>query len=288
MKQSLTRGFICLTFFAGVSFAVVQNLSHTVDEWERGFVISPQDHPDMRMFVWFYEWHMFDAVLPGIHTHGPREWSGFRRQLSEDHGEGDMEEAGIRLSIKGVPDGADLLLTIKNSSEHDWPETAAIIPCFNPGPNSKGHPYGVGHPGTTVRWNPTFVDTDKTHTWFVSPGGIFLLADRSIHFNHALREQVEQIRADRGPFIFDGKWPTSPTDANDGLIMRESLDGKWVAGIAWERFLSSQGHNPWFCMHLSVQVGPLKQAETRQVRGKMYLFRGTKEDCYKKYLSDFK
>lgn len=282
MKKSLTEGIICLAFITSVGVAMVQGLSHTVDEWERGFLISPQDHPEMRMFVWFYEWHMFDAVLPGIHTHGPNDWSDFRRRLGKDHNEGAMEEAGIRLEIKGVQDGADLLLTIKNSSKHDWSEIAAIIPCFNPGPNPKGHP------GTNVRWNATFVDADKTHTWFVSPDGISLLEDRSIHFNQALHRQVEQVRADKGSFAFDGKWPTSPTDAKEGLIMRESLDGGWVAGIAWERFLSSQGHNPWFCMHLSVKVGPLKKAEIRQIRGKMYLFRGTKEDCYKKYLSDFK
>jgi hypothetical protein len=281
MKQSIIKGIVLFALIATVGFLMAQVLSQRVDEWERGFAVSPRDHPEMRMFVWFYEWHLFDAVLPGIHTRGPRDWSGFQRQLEANH-TGAMEEAGVRLSIESVHDGADLLLTITNSSQHDWPESAAIIPCFNPGPNPKRYP------DPAVRWNPAFVDTDKVHTWFVSSDGISMLEDRSIHFNHALRRDVEQIREERGPFVFDSKWPTSPTDAKEGLIIRESLDGKWVAGIAWERFLSSQGHNPWFCMHLSVQVGPLKQEETRQVRGKMYLFRGTKEDCYEKYLSDFK
>ena len=69
--------------------------------------------------------------------------------------------------------------------------------------------------------------------------------------------------------------------------MRESVDGQWTMGIAWESFLSSQGHNPWLCMHMGVNIGPLKQGETRQVRGKMYLIKGAKEDCYALYRKDF-
>jgi hypothetical protein len=193
-----------------------------------------------------------------------------------------MEEAGIKLEVIGRAEGADLLLTIENRSDHEWPQIAAIIPCFNPGPNPEKYP------DYSTPWNEAFVDKDKTNTWFISENGLELLQDRSIHFNYRLRKQVELVRVDRGPFVFDSKWPTSASNAKEGLIVRESLDGEWVAGIAWEHSLSSQGHNPWFCMHLSVLVGPLKPGETRQVRGKIYLFRGSKEDCYRRYLTDFK
>jgi len=40
-------------------------------------------------------------------------------------------------------------------------------------------------------------------------------------------------------------------------------------------------------MHLSVRVGPLKQGETKTIRGKIYLFEGNKEDCIEKYTKDF-
>ena len=252
-----------------------------VDEWEQGFLVASKEKPDMTVFIWFYEWHLFDAVLPGLHTHGPREWSGFERELSKDRSRGSMEEGGIRLSIENTQDGADLLLSIRNESDHAWPELAAIIPCFNPGPNPERYPNLKYH------WNPAFVDEDSSRTWFVSKDGLALLPDRSIHFNARFRPDINELRAKHETFPFDFKWPTSETDATEGLIIRESMDGQWVTGIGWERSLSSQGHNPWKCMHLSIRVGPLNPGESREVKGKVYLFRGTKEDCFRRYLEDF-
>ena len=90
-----------------------------------------------------------------------------------------------------------------------------------------------------------------------------------------------------GLFVFSNKWPTSPDNAHAGLIVRESTNGRWVTGIAWEHFLSSQGHNPWSCMHLSVNVGPLEPGESKTIRGRIYLFHGTREDCLERFRHDF-
>jgi hypothetical protein len=56
-----------------------------------------------------------------------------------------------------------------------------------------------------------------------------------------------------------------------------------VAGIAWEAFLSAQGHNPWKCTHLAVRIGPLRPGQTRSVRGKIYLLPGNKETCLERF-----
>ena len=72
-----------------------------------------------------------------------------------------------------------------------------------------------------------------------------------------------------------------------GIIARESTDGKWACGIAWEDFLSAQGHNPWQCMHLSVCVGPLKRGQSKSIRGKIYLLRGSKDEVLRRYREDF-
>jgi hypothetical protein len=58
-------------------------------------------------------------------------------------------------------------------------------------------------------------------------------------------------------------------------------------GIAWDSFLSAQGHNPVRCMHLSVRVGPLRRGETKTVHGKIYLLKGSKDDCFKLFKEDF-
>ena len=115
---------------------------------------------------------------------------------------------------------------------------------------------------------------------------------RSLLFGHEiatlsrLREKVD-AQAEDGQFVFSQKWPTSPDNAYQGLIVRESTDGEWVAGIAWERFLSAQGHNPWACMHLCVNVGPLAPGESKTIRGRIYLFPGTRDECYDRFRKDF-
>ena len=235
--------------------------------WERGIAVEAVDQPGMAMYLWFYEWHMFDAVNPGQHTQGG--YAQFTKQVSEDGRRATLTSDTMKLTARAVADGAELELTVRNASEHDWPACAGIIPCFNPGPKESA--------------NPQFTNTN---TWFVSAGGLVKQQAREIHFNDALRAEVDAL-SDAGTFVFSKKWPTSEVNAAEGLIVRESGDGTWVTGIAWEDFLSAQGHNPWQCMHLSVRVGPLKRGESRTTRGKIYLFRGDREACFKRYVAEF-
>jgi len=112
---------------------------------------------------------------------------------------------------------------------------------------------------------------------------------REIHFNHGLKKTIMNWKKERedGNFVFSNKWPTSDHDAYAGLMVRESEDKQWVMGIAWESFISAQGHNPWKCMHLSIRVGPLKQGEKKTIRGRIYLFKESKEDCLRYFKRDF-
>jgi hypothetical protein len=34
-------------------------------------------------------------------------------------------------------------------------------------------------------------------------------------------------------------------------------------------------------------VGPLQNGQAKTIKGKIYLMRGTKEDCFRRYLNDF-
>jgi hypothetical protein len=40
-------------------------------------------------------------------------------------------------------------------------------------------------------------------------------------------------------------------------------------------------------MHLSIRVGPLKQGQTKTIRGRIYLLKGSKEDCLRRFTKDF-
>ena len=248
-----------------------------LDLWKRGVFLTPRDDPAMRVYLWFYEWHLFDAIAPGEHTKGRYD---SEKWISPEHDRARLTLPGLALTATARDNGANLELHVTNESDHDWPEQAAIIPCFNPGRSSEDD----------APPNERLFDDDHQRTFFPASEGLNLLIDREIHWNQQWREQVAALGRpdeDDGPFVFSFKWPESDVDATGGLLTRESTDGKWVAGIAWERFLSCQGHNPWRCMHLSVRVGPLKRGESRVVSGRVYLFPGTAEDCLTRYREEF-
>ncbi len=256
-----------------------------LESWRQGIVVYPRDKQEMKMFLWFYEWNLFGAVNPGHHTAAygmGSDWSEWEKTVDKDNTAAVVSRENIRLELTSVDDGVELTLSMENRSSHDWPALASIIPCFNPGPPPHGKKFGYA-----FKRNQHFADLDSTRTWFAGPEGLTLLSNRSIHFNHELREGVEGVRDSLGGFEFDRKWVTSRLNSHGGLLIRESEDRQWVTAIAWERHLAAQGHNPWLCMHLSANVGPLKRGEEKNLRGKIYLFRGSKEECYSRYLADF-
>lgn len=239
-------------------------------DWERGVCITAPRRDNgaepMHMYLWFYEWNVFDAMSAGEHTAG--RFDHFRRQFPDD-GRAALESDAMALVLRSGRGVVDLELRIHNRSPHDWPEPAAIIPCFNP---SRGR-----------EANQQFLGED---TWFVGPAGLERLSRRELHFNRQLARVLHDISPERR-YVFSSKWPTAAPDAVAGILIRESFDRKWITGIAWERFLSVQGHNPWHCMHVAVQVGPLRRGESRTIRGKIYLFEGSREDCYRRFKRDF-
>jgi hypothetical protein len=238
--------------------------------WAQGVAIQRRDRPDMYMALWFYEWNMFEAVFPGQHTGG---LSRNQVDINDAGTHATIECAlGFSLRVEALDDGARMTLTATNGSGHDWPPLAAIVPCFNPGP--------LSHP------NEQFVHQNSFFPAGEGLAPLHMTTPREIHYNAALRPAINAA-SDMGRFAWSDKWPTSKVDAEAGLIVRPSADGQWVAGIAWERFLSCQGHNPWNCMHLSVHLGPLRRGETRTVRGRLYLLPGEPKDVLDLYRRQF-
>jgi hypothetical protein len=223
------------------------------------------------MYLWFYEWNLFEAFGKGQHTAGNHIPA---KELSKDGRNGALKHTGLRLEVNAQNDGADLQLTVTNETSHDWPLIAAIIPCLSPGDRKVVPP------------TEAFFDDAHERTWFLGNDGLVRLVRRDIHFNSMFRTEIDSAASD-GEYVFSQKWPTSQIDAKHGLLLRESVDKKWVAGIGWEDFISVQGHNPWRCMHQSIRVGPLKPAEKKRVKGRVYLFEGTKTDCVRKFGNDF-
>ncbi len=254
--------------FAFLPWELAPGSEETV--WGAGGVyLKHRSNPAVAMFLWLYEWNLFDGVEKGEHTHGTVLPT---RVISVDQEEATVSSADIKFHFQAVGDGAAIELVVANRSDHDWPPLAAIIPCFNPGP-------------LALR-SAGFSDEEKTRTYFLRSKGLELLRTREIHFRNQLRPLVDQL-SPSGQFVFSQKWPTASDDAIAGILIRESADGRWVTGIAWDDFVSIQGHNPWKCMHVAVRVGPLPRGASKSIRGRIYLFQGNREECLQKYRRDF-
>ncbi len=256
MKRLL--GLLILT----ASLAVAQS-PFKLFLWERGVGFESPERPDMRVYLWLYEWNMFEARKPGQHTNGSYENP---KRLNPDGKRAVIGPDDLKLT---VDESGEMSLRAVNRSGHDWPELAAVIPCFNPGPEETR--------------NRQFANTK---TYFYGANGLRRLDKREIHFAKAMRPLLDRI-SPTSQFVWAHKWPTAKPDAEAGLIIRESADGDWATAIAWEDFLSVQAHNPWQCMHQSVRVGPLKQGAEKTIKGKVYLFRGTKEEALRRVQADF-
>jgi hypothetical protein len=237
-------------------------------EWQRGLAVRAlgQD-PPMEMSLWFYEWNLFDAVERGELSEGRYD---FERSVAADKRSGTIRGPGLELALQVDAGGVELALTVENQSDHDWPETAAIIACFNPGPPER-RTFEMGH---------------HLKTFFASESGFERLPDRDMHFAANLRGALENLSPTR-EFAFSQRWATSAQDTTEGVLLRESLHGGWTSGIAWDHFVAVQAHNPWLCMHVATQVGPLARGATKKLRGRIYLFPGTPQQGYERYRADF-
>jgi hypothetical protein len=246
-----------------------------LNPWPLGVSLSDPDHPEALIYFRFYEWHLFDAVRRGDHTHGIDDWPW---TIADDGRRAAIRSDWLTLAVQVVDDGAELALSVTNRSDYDWPDIAAIIPCLGAEYNRHG-----------LRPSAAFFDDDHERTYYLGPDGLTPLAEREIHYAAEWLPAV-RARSAAGDGVFPDishNWPHSDEPAAGGLMVRAAADGRWVTGVAWADYLSAQGHNPRRCMHLSVRVGPLAQGASKAVRGKLYLFPGTAADGLAHYRRDF-
>jgi len=72
-----------------------------------------------------------------------------------------------------------------------------------------------------------------------------------------------------------------------GLITRTDVEGKWICGIYWEGTSHVTNHHPADCLHAIVNVGNVPAHSKRSIRGKIYWFKGSKNDLLTKWRTDF-
>jgi hypothetical protein len=234
-----------------------------LEEWERGIAVRSLEAPDMDMYLWFYEWNLFDAFQPGQSSAGDYE---FERSVAPDGRSARIRAENLVLELEVDAEGVALELSVTNPQEEPFGELAALVPCFSPGPPERR----------------THALSNHDATYYLGRTGLERATAREMHFNAALREALQAVSPEL-EFDFSSKWPTSDHDAVGGLLLRQSREGDFVTGIAWEDFLGAQAHNPWQCLHLSVRVGPLAPGATRAIRGRIWHFAGGREELLQRW-----
>jgi hypothetical protein len=79
--------------------------------WERGIVLESRKQPGMAMYLWFYEWNMFDAVAPGQHTPGSHR---FLVTVDRAGSAASIDASMLKLGVTAVPGGAALTVVLAN------------------------------------------------------------------------------------------------------------------------------------------------------------------------------
>jgi hypothetical protein len=72
-----------------------------------------------------------------------------------------------------------------------------------------------------------------------------------------------------------------------GLITRTNVEGTWLCGIYWEGTSHVTDHHPADCLHTIVNVGNIPPHSQRAIRGKIYWFKGSKDDLLKRWRRDY-
>jgi hypothetical protein len=235
-----------------------------LEAWERGIAVRSLEVPGMDMYLWFYEWNLLGAFGPGDSSPGRHD---HRQLVALDGRSARLELEHATLSCAVDAEGVALELTVTNPLEAPFGELSSIVPCFNPGPEERRTQELAHH----------------FATYYAGATGLERAPEREMHFNAAYRDRLREL-SPSFEFAFSSKWPTSERDAHGGLCLRESRDGRFVTGIAWEDFLGAQAHNPWQCLHLAVHVGPLAPGAARTIRGRIWHFAGGREELYQRWL----
>jgi hypothetical protein len=254
---------LALATLAGCETARPSDPPLELFEWERGLAVRARGDTPMAMYLWFWEWSLFETQERGDVSAARHDWP---REVAPDGRSGSVSAEGFALRARVVDDGVELELAVENRSDHDWPEEAAIIACFSPGPEDS-RTFEMGH---------------HLKTYLVGEHGLERFQDRAMHFNAALLPRLRE-RSPELHFDFSNRWASSPRSSHAGLLLRESLSGGWTSGVAWEEWVAVQAHNPWLCMHVATKVGPLARGASKTVRGKLFLFPGDRAEGLKRF-----
>ena len=223
------------------------------DPWGKGWAVSyEEDDPDDRIQLSFRASADGSAWARGLDNGGAQERMFFFRP--EDDGVRMWMTLATREPIEGAI-AVQQCLRYSGSTNVAWRQSVACIPFLSEFDVQAG-----GKPNDSLtygRRDGCWVRFPIALTAYHTPGNLPLLNERS------------------------------SGEVAHGLIVRESLDGKYASGMYWERTAYISNRHPADCLHASVDFGPLGAGASRTVHGKFYFVEGAKEDLLRAWCRDF-
>lgn len=191
-----------------------------------------------------------------------------------------------------VDDGIEILLEIK-TYEEGLPEYYGVQQCFR----MSGK--------TNAEWRrkvaetPAFSEYDlwanqgdekqsltyviRNDSWEPLPAGEHTVGART-----PMGIAIDHLRSSGIPPKKVGPYEAEMQASIDyGLITRTDKKQNWVCGIYWENTSHVTDHHPADCLHSIVNIGNIPPFSRRIIRGKIYWFKGSKQDLAGHFQKDF-
>jgi hypothetical protein len=196
--------------------------------------------------------------------------------------------------LRPVNDGIELLLVIQTYDE-GLPEYYGIQQCFRMSgeTNQEWRKQIANTPAFSEYdlWNGQEPGSPKKSLTYVlrkQKWELIPASEKSTGARTPLGVKIDDLRTQGQPMTEVGPYQAkmlSPID--NGLITRVDPSGSWVCGIHWQCTSHVTDHHPADCLHSIINIGNIPPSSKKALLGKIYWFKGTKENLYVRYVKDF-
>lgn len=232
---------------------------------ETGFVaVTHNELPDQKLILRMPEYANLYHSLPPIPTRWT--WTNDRELCMEwtaDDAVKLQHQVDRHAKFVFGDDVIDVYATIRNPSDRAWPAVRYDL-------------YDV-----MAREAPMFIDTEGVRTYVYHDGGLRTVKDVwKEHLTPSGTGSMELTQEDGS---------RTHLQTGDRIMAKVSADGAWVLAIASDigGGLSFNLDAGTSCIHQNPFWGALQAGQERSIHCRVYLFRGTLDDVWKRYVSDF-
>ena len=191
-------------------------------------------------------------------------------------------------------DGLEILLEV-NTYEEGLPEYYGVQQCFRmSGITNEAWRQEIAKTPAFSEYDLWKNEGDKQKTsltfvlrnnqWEPLPAG-----DKCVGARTPLGLAVDHLRTDGNLMDEVGPYKAlmqMPID--NSLITRTDVDEKWVSAIYWEQTSHVTNHHPADCLHSIINIGNIPPRSRKILRGKIYWFKGSKDQLYHHFTQDFR